>query len=57
MAIASVHVDPMCGMTVQPESAAEEIRRASQTYYFCSGDCAERFKTDPDRYAAGTGGR
>jgi P-type Cu+ transporter len=56
MAIASAHVDPVCGMTVQPESAAEEIRRHSQTYYFCSASCAEKFKSDPDRYAAGAGG-
>jgi Cu+-exporting ATPase len=53
MAIASGHVDPVCGMTVQPESAAEEIRQGNQTYYFCSADCAEKFRADPDRYAAG----
>lgn len=56
MAIASAHVDPVCGMTVQPESAAEEIRWDGQTYYFCSASCAEKFKTDPDRYGAGVGG-
>jgi len=28
MAIASEHVDPVCGMMLRPESAAEEIRRA-----------------------------
>jgi Cu+-exporting ATPase len=52
MAIASEHVDPVCGMMLRPESAADEIRRASQTYYFCSSECADKFKDDPDNYTA-----
>ena len=56
MAIPLEHVDPVCGMTVQPDSAAAEIRHGGQTYYFCSADCAERFARDPDRYTARVGG-
>ncbi|GEM_PF-1586377 len=45
-------VDPVCGMEVSPESAADSVVRAGHTYYFCSTACAERFKADPESYAA-----
>lgn len=40
-----VHVDPICGMTVDPERAAGVSERNGQTYYFCSTGCKERFDT------------
>jgi YHS domain-containing protein len=33
----------MCGMQVDPETAAASRTRDGSTYYFCSNRCAERF--------------
>ncbi len=44
--------DPVCGMEIAPEEAAESAEYAGRTYYFCSPDCAARFKADPESYAA-----
>lgn len=44
------HIDPICGMTVEPESAAGVSERDGQKYYFCAMGCKERF----DAGAGGT---
>lgn len=44
--------DPICGMEIAPEDAADSAVYAGRTYYFCSPMCAERFKADPESYAA-----
>ena len=43
-------VDPVCGMTVSPQSAAGSHVHSGTTYYFCSPSCVERFKADPERF-------
>ena len=43
-------IDPVCGMTVDPASAAGSHTHAGQTYYFCSKHCLERFAADPARF-------
>ena len=45
--------DPVCGMTVDPATAAAKAEYEGRTYYFCSQTCAPSFKTDPARYDAG----
>lgn len=35
--------DPVCGMTVTPETAAGTSTRNGETYYFCSPGCKARF--------------
>jgi P-type Cu+ transporter len=42
--------DPICGMDVQPESAAGSHVHDGETYYFCSTHCLETFRADPDKY-------
>ncbi len=42
--------DPVCGMTVNPETAAAYRDADGQRYYFCSPGCAAAFDADPDRY-------
>jgi Cu+-exporting ATPase len=42
-------IDPICGMTVDPATAAGSHDHRGQRYYFCGLSCLERFKTDPDR--------
>ena len=43
-------VDPVCGMSVQPETAAGKYEFEGKTYYFCSGGCLTRFRQDPQQF-------
>jgi Cu+-exporting ATPase len=43
-------LDPVCGMTVQPATAAGSHMHAGKIYYFCATSCLTKFKTDPDYY-------
>jgi len=45
-------IDPVCGMTVDPASAAGSHTHAGQTYYFCSRHCLDLFAADPARFLA-----
>ncbi|MGE5226992.1 MAG: YHS domain-containing protein [Planctomycetaceae bacterium] len=45
-------IDPVCGMTVQPETAAAAWEYDGQTYFFCSVGCMERFRGDPAHFLA-----
>ncbi|HJU04713.1 MAG TPA: heavy metal translocating P-type ATPase [Nitrospiraceae bacterium] len=47
---AAPEVDPVCGMTVDPQHAAGSHEHAGQTYYFCNPSCLQRFTADPERY-------
>ncbi|HEY7689326.1 MAG TPA: heavy metal translocating P-type ATPase, partial [Dongiaceae bacterium] len=46
-------IDPVCGMTVDPATAAHRHTHAGQAYYFCSAGCLKRFAADPARYLEG----
>jgi len=48
--------DPVCGMTVVPETAAGSVDHDGRTYYFCSRHCIEKFRDDPARFLADGGG-
>ncbi len=50
--IPSKALDPVCGMTVDPERAAGSHAHRGTTYYFCSRGCVARFQADPERYLA-----
>ena len=39
-------IDPICGMTVNPESAAGEYEYDGTTYYFCSKGCLNKFTAE-----------
>lgn len=45
-------IDPICGMTVAPESAAGQYDFEGKTYYFCSNDCLNKFKQNPRVFLA-----
>jgi Cu+-exporting ATPase len=49
------HIDPVCGMTVEPADAAGSSEYQGQTYYFCHPSCLERFKSAPDEFVASDG--
>jgi len=40
-------VDPVCGMTVNPATAAGSFEYKGDTYYFCSLHCLEKFRRAP----------
>lgn len=45
-------VDPVCGMEVTPETAADSAEYEGQTYYFCSAGCRAAFESNPEKYTA-----
>jgi YHS domain-containing protein len=45
--------DPVCGMQVDEERAADKVNHAGTTYFFCSRGCARRFRSNPERYLSG----
>lgn len=56
--------DPVCGMTIDSESAYARIDVEGQAYYFCSAECQAAFEANPQRFigeragsAAGTSDR
>ncbi len=42
--------DPVCGMQIDPESAAGKIDYNGETFYFCSKSCLENFNCEPAKY-------
>src|SRR5262245_36294258 len=50
---AGAAIDPVCGMSVDPATAAGSVAHAGTTYHFCSRHCVEKFRADPEKYLAG----
>ena len=44
--------DPVCGMKVDPQSAAGSFEHGGVKYYFCSKHCLAQFRADPAKYLA-----
>ncbi len=42
--------DPVCGMSVAKEAAADKYTYNGKTYYFCSKACKDNFTKDPQKY-------
>ncbi len=42
--------DPVCGMDVDPATAAGKSEYKDRTYYFCSLGCKKDFDKDPEKY-------
>ncbi len=43
-------VDPVCGMTVDPATAAGHREHDGVTYWFCASGCRRRFDAEPARF-------
>lgn len=43
--------DPVCGMDVDPMSAAGKADHFGHEYYFCSRGCLSKFQADPAKFA------
>ena len=41
--------DPVCGMTIDPDTAAAKRDYQGNTYYFCSQNCTDTFDKDPEK--------
>jgi len=48
--------DPVCGMEVDPKTAAAKSEYKGQTYYFCAPGCKVAFEEDPQKYLKTTTG-
>jgi Cu+-exporting ATPase len=53
VATAVIVKDPVCGMTVDPETARFHADHGGQTHSFCGAKCRDKFVADPTRYIAG----
>jgi Cu+-exporting ATPase len=42
--------DPVCGMSVDPQTAKHRFAYKGRDYFFCSGRCRERFEAEPDKF-------
>jgi len=47
--------DPVCGMELEPEMAYSKMGYAGSTFYFCSKQCEEEFKKNPEKYGSKLG--
>lgn len=43
--------DPVCGMKIDPSTAAGKSEHAGESYYFCSHSCKQKFDHDPAKFA------
>ena len=45
-----LHIDPVCGMKVDPAKAAGSAAHGGITYYFCGTGCLKRFTANPESF-------
>ncbi len=43
-------IDPVCGMSVDPQTAKHRFACKGRDYFFCSGRCRERFEAEPGKF-------
>lgn len=43
-------VDPVCGMQVEPSTAAAHILHEGRTVYFCATSCQRTFEANPAQF-------
>ena len=48
----NTHIDPVCGMTVKPDSPLRHEYNG-KAYLFCSSKCLTKFSANPDKYLIG----
>lgn len=49
-------IDPVCGMTVEPDETTPTVEFEGETYHFCCHGCADSFRADPTDYLESTEG-
>jgi YHS domain-containing protein len=48
--MANTVIDPVCGMEIDPATAAGTSEYKGQTYYFCAPGCKASFDKNPEKY-------
>jgi Cu+-exporting ATPase len=43
-------IDPVCGMSIDPETAAGRSTFEGRDYFFCSKACKDEFDRNPEKY-------
>ena len=43
--------DPVCNMQIDEKKAAAKVHYEGRDYYFCSQQCADKFRGSPQQYA------
>jgi YHS domain-containing protein len=43
-------IDPVCGMSVDPETAKIMASIEGQNFYFCAEGCRKAFEENPEKY-------
>lgn len=43
--------DPVCGMKVDPKQTSLKTQHNQKEYAFCSKQCLDKFKKNPDQFA------
>jgi len=51
--VVGIQIDPVCGMSIDVDSAALQSYHNNRTVYFCSNSCLEKFEVDPWLYVSG----
>lgn len=46
-------IDPVCGMSVDPQTTEIKASFEGQDYYFCAEGCRQAFEEGPEKYIAG----
>lgn len=54
--MAALVKDLVCGMEIDPTTAAAMYEYQGVTYYFCAIGCKDAFEADPEKYLSGGGG-
>lgn len=49
LSVVAPHTDPVCGMSVVPDSPIVH-EHAGKKYYFCHAGCRDRFRANPEKY-------
>ena len=44
--------DVVCGMEIDPRTAAAQMEHQGNTYHFCSSDCHDKFMAEPQKYSS-----
>ncbi len=44
-------IDPVCGMQVDPSTAAAHVTHEDREFFFCSPSCRDKFAADPAKYS------
>ncbi len=53
MATPTPAIDPVCGMSVDPQIAPAQTAYQGKIYYFCCPHCLKKFDADPQKYLSG----